>query len=197
MTHDESTLRTKLELARALKALMAHKALAKITVSELVEAANVNRKTFYYHFADVYALLQWLLEQEALEVVRQFDLLIDYEDAIRFVIRYVHDNEHILNCAYDSVGRDELKRFIYNNFVSIVRHVIDDCEARHSLQVDASFKQFLSSFVSEAIAGMLVSGFKNKVTPEQDELVRNFTIILDALPGILQQAAAAGASEKR
>ena len=80
-------------------------------MSEIIADCNVNRKTFYYHFEDIYDLLKWTLEQEAIDVVKNFDLLIDYEDAIRFVVEYVNKNAHILNCAYDSMGRDELKRF--------------------------------------------------------------------------------------
>lgn len=90
---------------------MKKKPLGKITVSEIITDCNVNRKTFYYHFEDIYDLLKWMLEQEAIEVVKNFDFLIDYEDAIKFVIKYVKENSHILNCAYDSMGRDELKRF--------------------------------------------------------------------------------------
>lgn len=69
-----------------------------------------------------------MLEQEAIEVVKNFDLLIDYEDAIHFIIQYVQENAHILNCAYDSMGRDELKRFFYNDFIFLVCNVINNCE---------------------------------------------------------------------
>lgn len=52
-------------------------------------------------------------------MVKGFDLLIDYEDAILFVIDYLEKNHHMLNCVYDSVGRDELKIFLYNDFFEI------------------------------------------------------------------------------
>lgn len=56
MTNEELAFRTKQALATALKAALKHKKLSKITVSELAEVCRVNRKTFYYHFQDVYAL---------------------------------------------------------------------------------------------------------------------------------------------
>lgn len=188
MKHEESTLRTRLEMAAALKSLMQKKPLSKITVSDIVAACNINRKTFYYHFQDVKELLQWTLQRETVEVVRRFDLLIDYEDAIRFVIRYIHENAHILNCAYDSGGRDELKSFIYNNFEDMIRKVVDDCEKQNGLAVTKNFKTFLCDFVTEAIAGMLVTGFKSKAAYNEDEVVKHFTIILDSLPQILKRA---------
>lgn len=49
---------------------------------KLVADCNINRKTFYYHFEDIYALLKWMFEEEAIDVVKHFDLLVDYEEAI-------------------------------------------------------------------------------------------------------------------
>lgn len=88
MKHEVTTLNTKKTLAASLKRFMAKKPLSKITVSEIIADCGVNRKTFYYHFADIYALLKWMLEEEAIEVVRQFDLLVDYREAVLFVLEY-------------------------------------------------------------------------------------------------------------
>lgn len=188
MKHQEATLRTKTMLADSLKKHMAKKPLGKITVSEIITDCNVNRKTFYYHFEDIYALLKWMLEQEAIEVVKNFDFLIDYEDALSFAIDYVKKNAHILNCAYDSIGRDELKRFFYNDFESLVRNVIDDTEERNGLQVTDEFKNFICDFLTEAIAGMLVNGFRDSKKIERSDIIANSTVIINSLPDILKHA---------
>lgn len=89
MKHEITSLNTKKTLAASLKKAMEKKSLSKITVSEIITDCGVNRKTFYYHFQDIYALLKWMLEEEAIEVVKQFDLLVDYREAILFVLDYV------------------------------------------------------------------------------------------------------------
>ena len=99
MTHNEISLQTKKKLATSLKKFMMSKSLNKITVTDIIKDCGVNRKTFYYHFADIYDLLKWILEQEAVEVVKKFDLMVDYKEAILFVINYVEDNAHILACV--------------------------------------------------------------------------------------------------
>lgn len=188
MTHEEATLQTKTALAGSLKKFMEKKPLGKITVSEIIADCNVNRKTFYYHFEDIYSLLKWMLEQEAIEVVKNFDLLIDYEDAIRFVIGYVKDNSHILNCAYDSMGRDELKRFFYNDFVSLVKNVVNDTEQKCGLCITDDFKEFICDFLTEATAGMLVNGFKEKYKLNKSNIICNITVIINSLPDMLKRA---------
>ena len=56
---------TKKALADALKKMMAVKPIDKITVNDLVETCGVSRQTFYYHFNDVYDLLEWVFEEDA------------------------------------------------------------------------------------------------------------------------------------
>lgn len=70
MKYEVVSLNTKKMLSGALKNAMKSKSLSKITVSELNEACGVNRKTFYYHFQDIYDLLKWTLEQEELRLLK-------------------------------------------------------------------------------------------------------------------------------
>ena len=58
--HNAST--TKKELAAALKQLMEQKPLEKISIREITSLCGLRRETFYYHFADIYALIQWMFE---------------------------------------------------------------------------------------------------------------------------------------
>lgn len=189
MLREEGNLQTKSALAGSLKKFMAKKPLKKITVSEIITDCNVNRKTFYYHFEDIYALLKWMLEQEAIEVVKKFDLLNDYEEALHFTIQYVKTNAHILSCAYDSIGRDELKRFLYQDFSSIVRRTIEDCENQNHIRLDDGFRDFTCDFFTEGIAGMLVNAFKTKDEIDDETLSRYVRPFIHSLPDILRRGA--------
>lgn len=111
MKHSITSLNTKKIIAGSLKKIMCEKPLSKITVSEIIQDCGINRKTFYYHFEDIYALLKWMFEEEAIELVKNFDFLVDYEESLGFILDYVEKNQHIINCAYDSIGREEMKRF--------------------------------------------------------------------------------------
>lgn len=186
MTHEETSLQTKTMLCTSLKKIMKHKAFSKITVSELIKDCNLNRKTFYYHFEDIYGLLKWMLEQEAFEVVRQFDLLVDYKDAFDFVIDYVNENAYFLNCIYDSVGRDQLKRFFYKDFIGLIEKIIRDTEKKLGVTIDDHYRQFLCNFYTEAIAGMLIDLFQNPDICDRDRTFEYFSVILNnSLPAVL------------
>ena len=89
MKHEVTSLNTKKQIAASLKKLMKEKTFSKITVSEIVADCNINRKTFYYHFEDIYALLKWIFDIEAIEIVKHFDLLNNYEEALSFILDYI------------------------------------------------------------------------------------------------------------
>ena len=190
MKHEITTLNTKKTLAASLKKAMEKKPLSKITVSEIIADCGVNRKTFYYHFQDIYALLKWMLEEEAIEVVKQFDLLVDYREAILFVLDYVKTNKHLLCCAYDSMGRDEMKRFFYSDFIGITSDIIQNTEQQLGIHVENEFKKFLAHLYTEAIAGMLIDEFTNKDGHAPEKVVEYLSLVLkNSLPSVLASAA--------
>ena len=161
MKHAEASLQTRKALSAALKEQMTHKPLRKITVNDLITACDLNRKTFYYHFTDIYDLLKWTLEQEAVEVVKQFDLLTNYHDAILFVMNYAEENAHILNCAYDSIGRDELKRVFCSDFYEIADGMIDRCSAECGVVTAPAYPHLPAGFLHRSLCwhpGKLVPG---------------------------------------
>ena len=165
MKNEEISLNTKRILASELRSLMERKPFSKITVSEIVEACGINRKTFYYHFADVYELLRWMLEEETVKIVRQIDLNNDYPKAVRFVLDYVDSNAHILNCALDSAAGYSLHRFFVNDFMKISLSVIQKAEAKYAVTLSEERRAFLAEFYSEAVAGILHTWIRNRKKP--------------------------------
>ncbi len=186
MTYEIKSTNTKKLLSASLKKFMGHKQLSKISVSEIAADCGVNRKTFYYHFQDIYALLKWTLEQETLEVLKKFDLLLNPEEAILFVIDYVDNNSHILNCAYDSMGREEIKRFFYADFYGVIFSIIEGIEKEHDTCLPQDLKKYMTDFYTEALAGVLINYFQNKESIDRDKLIEYTLFVLkSSLPELI------------
>ena len=56
---------TKRALEASLKKLLLQKPLNKITINDITEDCGVNRMTFYYHFKDIYDLVDWIMVEDA------------------------------------------------------------------------------------------------------------------------------------
>lgn len=181
MKNYATALNTKKMLVASLKKFMVQKPLSKITVAEIVKDCNVNRNTFYYHFQDIYALLQWMLEEEAFEVVKQFDLINDFEKVVEFAIDYVDKNKYILNCAYDTMGREELKRFLYADFIGVANTMLEGVEKKAGAKLDEKKHRFLCEFYIEALASVLVNWFRGQSIWSREEVVQYIVQISETM----------------
>lgn len=186
MKYAITSLNTKKEFADALKTCMQTKPLTKITVSELIRICGVNRKTFYYHFENVYDLLKWTLDQEAINLIKEFDIINNFEDAITFIVKYVHENQQILSSAFDSMSREELKRFFYPDFLEITRIYIKNSAKLKDLTISEDFLNFITHFYTEAIIGLLIDEFKTNTQHDVNKIIKNMSVIINySLPNIL------------
>ena len=185
MTHEEISLQTKQQLANALKNAMKKKPFSKITVSELVNACGMNRKTFYYHFQDIYDLLVWMFEQEAIGIVKNFDLIVDYDEALNFIMDYIEENESILN-SVDSIGRDVLQTFFYQDFESISRSMIESAERKLGKKLPDGYRDWVCRFYTEGLSGMMIDWMRNRNRISRKEVIAYTTsMVRDSLTGIL------------
>lgn len=99
---------------------------------------------------------------------------------------YVDKNKHIINGAFDSMGYEEIKRFFYNDLFSVVYGAIEQGEKQLKVRIEPQFKEFLTSFYTEAIAGLLIEWTKNRMTQDKEIVLQNLLAIFKiTLPSIL------------
>jgi len=100
--HDSRTIRTKLAIREAFLRLLQEKRLNKITISALTKEAQVNRVTFYLHYADINDFLDKLVDELIQEL---YDFLLPlygkpykrgYElEAMTNLVQYIADHHHV------------------------------------------------------------------------------------------------------
>ena len=157
LKYQAASLKTKRALAESLKKLMRAKPFSKITVTEIVNDCVVNRKTFYYHFEDIYALLRWIFEEEAVNIIRKFYLLNDYDEAMEFIYEYISENQDLLRNAYDAFGSVELSSFFHMSFVGLNESLIESVEQKMHKRLPERTREYLCEFLTEASAGLLLN----------------------------------------
>lgn len=120
---DRRTRRTREALIGALLDLLREKPLNAITVTELTEAADVNRATFYTHYQDLFAMYSQL--QDALcEICRA---MVDehgaelasghYLGLIEDLFRFLDENEQI----FDILFSDTADSSFFTSILEVIR----------------------------------------------------------------------------
>ena len=59
--------------------LVDQRPISKITIKDIVEDCGVNRNTFYYHFADIPALIEAIVHDQAEELIRNHSTITTIE----------------------------------------------------------------------------------------------------------------------
>ena len=137
--------------------LLNERPLSQIKVKDIVADCGVNRKTFYYHFEDIYALLRWIFEEEAVNIIKKFYLLNDYDEAMEFIYEYISENKDLLRNAYDAFGSVELSSFFHMSFVGLNESLIESVEQKMHKRLPERTREYLCEFLTEASGGLLLN----------------------------------------
>ena len=174
----DRTYKTKRALANTFKKLLEKEPFSKITVSEIVENCGYNRKTFYYHFEDIYALLRWTFENETIDILRAKKKNISLEEAVAFFIDYADKNRAVITSAFESIGYERLKHIIAGDFYKYTGEMIEKISAEKEL---GQYKLFLSVYFAEAVTGTVITWIKGNMNSfTKEELTECIISILNS-----------------
>lgn len=101
---DRRVKRTKKILYESLLKLMKNKDINKITIKELTELADINRKTFYLHYNDIFDMIDQIKEKILLEfkdIVSKHKFVSETKEdlylLLKEIIIFIDDNYDILS----------------------------------------------------------------------------------------------------
>lgn len=167
---------TKYALEKALRKLLLKKPLHKITINDITEECGVNRMTFYYHFKDIYDLVEWMLNQEtqkALEGPRGFDTWS--EALLDILLKLQADRTLVLN-VYRSVGRERVEQYLYS-LLDPMLHIFVERETQ-DLAIRDEDKQFVVDFFKYALVGIVLEWIHKDMKQPPAEITERLDIML-------------------
>jgi probable dihydroxyacetone kinase regulator len=105
---------TKRALAASLRKLLENKTLDKITVRDITDDCQVNRQTFYYHFEDVYDLLEYVFESDADKYLPKVIVYDRWKEDVVYYFKYLYDNRDFAISLFHSNSRDYLLKYYHD-----------------------------------------------------------------------------------
>ena len=164
MKNCELRERTKEKLATALISAMEEK--------ELIEKAEVNRKTFYYYFPDIYGLLEWVISRESNKLITEIQNNRDYENALNDVLDSIEKHRHLLNCIKDSVGRVTLERVLYRELEQLASWAMKIGICETGVAISEKELQILTELSISDIWRLLLLYFQKEISYKRDEFIQ-------------------------
>lgn len=172
-----TSLLTKNALAHSLKNLMKQLPLNKITVKHLVDDCGLNRQTFYYHFQDIFELLGWIYQTEAVERISNYRSYDTWSDGFHKIFTYIEDNKMFCNNTLNSLARDHLDDYLYSVTNDLIMGVINELSC--DMNVSCKDKDFIANFYTLAFTGLVVQWMKNGMKEEPTYIIDHLNVLIE------------------
>ena len=120
---------TKRALEQSLKNLLLKKPLTKITINDIAEDCGINRMTFYYHFKDIYDLVEWSCLEDARRALEEKKTYNTWQQGFLQIFEAVKENKPFIMNVYHCVDRAQVERYLKPLTDRLLLGVIDEKSA--------------------------------------------------------------------
>lgn len=158
---------TEKALAASLKKLLEKKTLNKITVRDITDDCGVNRQTFYYHFHDIYDLVEWIFTQEAQKYLTDGITAKNWREVISDLMDGLLEDKSFVMNAYYSLNRRQLEEFMKK----LARPAISDMvkQLGTSTVFQGEDLEFAIDIVTYSVVGIITEWVAGGMKPEYKE----------------------------
>ena len=145
---------TKRALEASLKKLLLQKPLNKITISDIAEDCGISRMTFYYHFKDIYDLVEWACVEDAARALAGKKTYDTWQEGFLNIFQAVLDNKPFIMNVYRTVSRERIEQYLNPLIHNLVLGVV--AEKAVGLTVSEADKNFIAYFYEYALIGVML-----------------------------------------
>ena len=117
---------TKRALEASLKNLLLQKPLDKITINDIAEDCGINRMTFYYHFKDIYDLVEWSCAEDSAKALNGKKTYDTWQQGFLQIFEAVLANKPFIINVYQSVSREQIEIYLYQVTYNLMIAVVEE-----------------------------------------------------------------------
>lgn len=125
----------------------------KITVSALVARCEISSNTFYYHYRDIYDLLDAWLEAQK-DVLLKTERELWEADALKRLLHMMQDHPGVVYHVFNSVSRERLERYIFDEVETLFRELVH--ERAKAYQVPEETERDIASLSCYSVLGFVI-----------------------------------------
>ena len=117
---------TKQALEESLKKLLLVKPLDKITINDLTNDCGISRMAFYYHFKDIYDLVEWACIEDATRALQGKKTYADWQEGLLQIFEAVQENKPFILNVYRSVSREQIENYLFQVTYDLIKGVVEE-----------------------------------------------------------------------
>ena len=166
---------TKVQIAEAAKRLLMDKKVKKLTIKDIVEECHITRQAFYYHFADIPELLQWMLQQGMDQIYQECRARGSQEEGLRYLFLVALNAAPYIRHSMETNYADEIETLVTEELYKLFEQLIED----EGLYQDCSRSQIdlFLRYHTQAIMGLIRTWTDND-TKNLDRIVHDIYLLV-------------------
>lgn len=167
---------TKRALEASLKNLLLKKPLSKITINDITEDCGISRMTFYYHFKDIYDLVEWSCLEDAKRALEGKKTYDTWQQGILQIFEAVLDNKPFIINVYRSVSREHVENYLFKLTYDLLISVVNEKSA--GITIREEDKEFIADFYKYAFVGVMLNWVKDDMKEDPHKIVDRISVIM-------------------
>ena len=167
---------TKRALEQSLKSLLQQKPLSKITISDITEDCGISRMTFYYHFKDIYDLVEWACAEDAARALQNKKTYDTWQQGFVQIFHAVRENKVFVTNVYRCVNREQVEKYLVPLTDQLIMGVITERAA--GMTVREADQQFIAQVYSYAFVGIMLDWIRDDMRADPEELVNRLAMVI-------------------
>ena len=117
---------TKIALEDSLKRLLLRKPLDKITITDITTDCGISRMAFYYHFKDIYDLVEWCCVEDGTKALQGKKTYDSWTEGLTQVFEAVLENKPFIMNVYRCVSREKMENYLYKLTYHLIAGVVEE-----------------------------------------------------------------------
>lgn len=167
---------TKRALEQSLKNLLLKKPLTKITINDIAEDCGINRMTFYYHFKDIYDLVEWSCLEDARKALEEKKTYDTWQQGLLQIFEAVRENKPFIMNVYRCVHREQVEKYLEPLVDQLVLGVIN--EEADGMKVRQEDKAFIAQVYSYIFIGLMLDWIKDDMRGNPEDIVNRLATLI-------------------
>lgn len=167
---------TKRALAESLKKLLLKKPLTKITINDLTTDCGISRMAFYYHFKDIYDLVEWTCLEESRKALQGKKTYDTWQEGLLQIFEAVYENKPFIMNAYSSVHREQIENFLFQLTHDLIMGVVEEQSKDTTLTEEQ--KNFIADFYKYSFVGIMLDWICHGMKADYTSVCENMCITL-------------------
>lgn len=160
---------TKRALEQSLKNLLLKKPLTKITINDIAEDCGINRMTFYYHFKDIYDLVEWSCMEDARKALEENKTYDTWQHGFLQIFAAVLENKPFIMNVYRCVHQEQVEKYLKPLVDDLLLGVINEEAA--GMTVREEDKDFIAQIYSYIFIGLMLDWIKDDMRQDPKPIV--------------------------